>query len=75
MVVGLSENLILILKTSYTSNAHYYHDVGLKKYHLGLQGLINVQYFKKTKKLHAEKSRTLSKLVKHFNLAMKNGTE
>ena len=75
MVVDLSEILKLNSKTSYTSYAHYFHNLGLKKYRLGLQGLINMQFFKKTKKFHADKLRTSSKLVKNFNLAFNNGAE
>ena len=69
MVVGLSEILKLNSKTSYTSYAHYFHNVGLKKYELNLQLMKKEQLSKKI-------SLGISpKLVEYFNLAMKNGKE
>jgi hypothetical protein len=67
MVVGLSEILRLNSKTSYTRYAHYYHNVGLKKYELNLQLMKKEQISKKNK------SRISPKLVEYFNLSMKNG--
>jgi hypothetical protein len=67
MVVGLSEILRLNSKTSYTSYAHYFHNVGLKKYELNLQLMKKEQLSKKNK------SQISPKLVEYFNLSMKNG--